>query len=294
MKPRSTSLLVLLFAGCVGENPPPEGAVSHPSLGRTAIDPPTKGILHMTFDDGPSSLYTREIVDTLVKHHVPATFFVVGSNIAGRRDLLDYERANGMQIGSHSYYHEAQPTLTEAVFKHRTLATKLNIGDRDGGRLYYRFPYGAAGDDQMRWLEKELDVDGKRYKAVGWNFDSQDWDFGKNYPAEEKSAAILPGEQDCGGAPNPFQDDMLGWVQFIARRVGGGVILFHDTTPITRDKLDAILTGFESPAEYWKSLDQTPDRKQRYQRYYQCRGVDPNQTFKFEPLHSGSWPSFVR
>lgn len=294
MRPDHAILFVLLLSGCVGENPPPEPAADYPSLGRTAFDPPTKGILHMTFDDGPSSLYTRDIVDTLVKHHVPATFFVVGNNIAGRRDLLDYERDQGMQIGNHSYYHEVQSTLTEGLFKHRTAATRVNIGDRDKGRLYYRFPYGAAGEDQMRWLEKELDLDGKHYKAVGWNMDSQDWDFGKNYPTQEQSDAIVPADEQCGGVPNPFQDDMLGWVQFLTRRDGGGVILFHDTTPITHDKLDAILTYLESPTQYWKSLDEAPERKQKYERYYQCRGVDASLTFKFEPLYSGSWPSFVR
>ena len=32
----------------------------------------------LTFDDGPDPVYTRQILDTLAKYHVPASFFVVG------------------------------------------------------------------------------------------------------------------------------------------------------------------------------------------------------------------------
>ena len=35
----------------------------------------------LTFDDGPHSKYTAEILDILKEYHVHATFFVVGSNV---------------------------------------------------------------------------------------------------------------------------------------------------------------------------------------------------------------------
>jgi peptidoglycan/xylan/chitin deacetylase (PgdA/CDA1 family) len=285
--------LVLPVAACIGSNGPIPAVKEYNDLGRTAVDPETPGILHLTFDDGPDE-ETREVVDTLVKHGVVATFFQMGKNISGRRDVLDYMQSKGMQIGNHTYYHESQPTLSEAVFKQHVSAVKANIGGRDNGRLYFRFPYGAAEQKQMDWLEKDLVFDGKRYKATGWNMDSQDWDFGADYPDTEFSTAILEDSVSCGGVPNPFQHDLVGWVQFITRKTKGGLILFHDIQPITRDKLDIIITYLKDPTAYWKSLDIDPTRKQTYTTYYQCEKANATIAFKFQALHSGAWPSFKR
>lgn len=58
----------------------------------------------MTFDDGPSQ-YTPKILDILEREHVPATFFVVGKNVAGREAVLQRMLADGNMIGNHSFTH---------------------------------------------------------------------------------------------------------------------------------------------------------------------------------------------
>ena len=282
-------LLAILVLGCACEGSdvtlpgPPDGG--WPDLGRTAIDKPTPGVLGLTFDDGPSQ-YTTDILAVLAKHQVHATFFVIGANIPGRRDVLDAEQAQGHQIGNHTFYHEIQPTLPQDLFDQRTLAVKANIGDRDNGNLYFRFPYGLAGQDQLGWLAA-LDVGGgTHYKPVGWNMDSQDWEF-----ASGTSASILDDAPSCGGQNNPFQADMVGWAEFLPRLIGGGVILFHDIEQVTHDHIDAILTGWQTPAAYWSSLPAAT--AQAYQTYYACEGASPNATFTFQSLDSGAWPSLA-
>mgnify|MGYP003694719891 CR=1 FL=1 len=37
----------------------------------------------MTFDDGPSEKLTPELLDILARHHIHATFFVIGKNVVG-------------------------------------------------------------------------------------------------------------------------------------------------------------------------------------------------------------------
>lgn len=276
-------LLMTLMLSCEGHNPSIAPDSTWDDLGRTSVDPPTPGVLALTFDDGPSEL-TPHILAVLAKHRAPATFFVIGRNIPGNRAILALEQRLGHAIGNHSFFHEPQPTLTEAVFRQRTLAVKANIGDRDGGKLYYRFPYGAAGTEQLRWLA-DLDVRGKRYKPVGWNIDSLDWQFGVDYP-KGPSASI---ESACADVPNPFQHDFVGWTQFAAREAEGGVILFHDVQAITRDALDEILTGFESPDAYWTSLP--ADLAALYRTYYACANVSPTTSFRFAALDEGPWPS---
>lgn len=300
MKPRWIAVPLVLFAistSCLGKNPAVEDLASqlarYPDKGRKAIDPiTTPGFLSLTFDDGPGP-YTKGIVDVLARHRIQATFFVVGRLIAGNRDVLEYARANGQQVGSHSFNHEPQPSLSEGEFKQRVRAVKSNIGDNDNGRLLFRFPFGAAGDDQLRWLS-EIDVDGRRYRPVGWHADSQDFDFDSEYPAQQYSDRILEDdnvadEGKCGEQANPFQADFLGWTQFIARKTKGGVMLFHDTKRITADYIEVILTGFESPESYWASLPQ--DKQAEYGQYYACEKVDRLFRLEFQTLWGGAWPT---
>src|SRR4051812_9806332 len=42
----------------------------------------------LTFDDGPCQPQTSNVLDSLKKHNVKATFFVIGKNIAGNEELI--------------------------------------------------------------------------------------------------------------------------------------------------------------------------------------------------------------
>jgi len=283
---------ILSMTACLGENPEPVNLAAiidtYPDKGRLAVDPHTQtGVISLTFDDGPSE-YTKDIIDTMVRHGAEGTFFMVGRLIPAHRDVLEYARAHGQQTASHSYNHEAQPGLSEEIFKSRIAAVHQNLENSDNGRLYFRFPYGAAGDDQMRWLS-ELDFGGHRYKPVGWHMDSQDFDYDGKYPEAPFSTNILDDTVECGGQKNPFQKDIVGWCQFIARKTEGGVMLFHDTKRITRDSLEDILSGFESPERYFASLP--ADLRAEYIKYYECEKVDRLMRFTHQPLWGGAWPS---
>lgn len=287
--------VALALAACVENNPTNQAATpAFDSLGQHAIDPPPPGVLHVTVDDGPSLEFTKDIIDVVTRHGAPSTFFVVGVNIPGKRELLAYAQQRGHQIGSHSYYHDAQPSLSHARFEHGLRAVKANIGRTDGDRLYFRFPYGQSEPEQLAWLA-QVDFGGRRYRPVGWNIDSQDWAFGLRYvPGQhlERSDAVSDVAGACNGVANPFIDDYVGWCQFVARKRGGGVMLFHDIQRITHDKLDEVLTGFENPAAYWAALERAdPARAAAYRAYYQCEAADPMLTFRYAALNSGHWPS---
>jgi peptidoglycan/xylan/chitin deacetylase (PgdA/CDA1 family) len=66
--------------------------------------PPGGRRIALTFDDGPSP-YTPRVLDVLEREDVPATFFVVGRNVAGREDLLMRMLAGGSMIANHSFTH---------------------------------------------------------------------------------------------------------------------------------------------------------------------------------------------
>ena len=76
-------------------------------------------IVFLTFDDGASTTVTPQILDTLEKENVKATFFVTGQNIERggeeARELIKREFNNGNAIANHSYthdYHTLYPNRT--------------------------------------------------------------------------------------------------------------------------------------------------------------------------------------
>jgi peptidoglycan/xylan/chitin deacetylase (PgdA/CDA1 family) len=65
--------------------------------------------ISLTFDDGPNEPYTSQILDTLQKFKVKATFFVVGENAEVFPETLRKEIEEGHEIGNHTYDHSVLP-----------------------------------------------------------------------------------------------------------------------------------------------------------------------------------------
>ena len=59
----------------------------------------------LTFDDGPSPVWTPKVLAILRRYQVPATFFVVGAHAASHPSLVRAELRAGDEIGSHTYTH---------------------------------------------------------------------------------------------------------------------------------------------------------------------------------------------
>jgi len=59
----------------------------------------------MTFDDGPSAKLTPKLLDLLAAHHIKATFFLIGQNVAQKPDIVAREVGEGHEIANHSWSH---------------------------------------------------------------------------------------------------------------------------------------------------------------------------------------------
>ena len=76
---------------------------------KTRVIDPSKKLVALTFDDGPSE-YTKRILRTLKQYDSVATFFVVGNRVELFEDVLKEELEIGCEIGNHTYEHKV---LTE-------------------------------------------------------------------------------------------------------------------------------------------------------------------------------------
>src|SRR5438094_146904 len=79
--------------------PPKEPAITFNSV---HVDGP---YIAMTFDDGPSAALTPKLLDLLAAHHIKATFFVIGENVAEPPEIVARAAREGHEIGNHSWSH---------------------------------------------------------------------------------------------------------------------------------------------------------------------------------------------
>jgi len=60
---------------------------------------------YLSFDDGPDPEHTPRLLDTLARHNVKASFFLVGEKIEQYPEIVQRIVADGHMIGNHSYSH---------------------------------------------------------------------------------------------------------------------------------------------------------------------------------------------
>ncbi len=59
----------------------------------------------LTFDDGPQSVYTPQLLDVLAAHDVKATFFLVGRHIEVNYELAQEIANSGHELANHTFTH---------------------------------------------------------------------------------------------------------------------------------------------------------------------------------------------
>jgi len=71
-------------------------------------------LIALTIDDSPSE-YTEEIMQILKANGATATFFVIGSQIMGRKEMLQDLIRNGNELGNHAMNDEPSRSLGDAT-----------------------------------------------------------------------------------------------------------------------------------------------------------------------------------
>ena len=147
----------------------------------------SKRMVALTFDDGPGP-YTRLAIAKLRKHHVRATFFLVGKQIRAYPGLAPLEKPVAA-IGDHTLTHPFLPALPHAEMVQEIAGAKALIEDViNRPVVLFRPPYEGrtpAIDSEVRSLGM---------LEVLWNVDSAD-SLGANYAGIERNvlAGLHPG-----------------------------------------------------------------------------------------------------
>lgn len=120
---------------------------------------------YLTFDDGPSTVVTGRILDTLKREKVKATFFIVGDRVYGREETLRRIAREGHSLGVHSMSHEYNKIYaSEGAFLQDIRDCAALIFSVTGIKpTLYRFPGGGTHAREKALAEEE------GFTVVGWN-----------------------------------------------------------------------------------------------------------------------------
>jgi peptidoglycan-N-acetylglucosamine deacetylase len=202
------SIAVVLAAGvllyfCV---PWAYGRWSRRALRQLAV---RRGRVLLTFDDGPGRRLTPAVLQLLAARNIKATFFLLGRNVQQNADIVRHIRAQGHEIGSHTYDHlhawKVAPwrSVSDIRLGQKAIDDALGVS---GGRYPFRPAYGKLNLITLLYLLA------KRIPIVYWTVDS-----GDTWPKNRREG---------------------GRASDLPRRAGGGVVLSHDFDRGTNDADD--------------------------------------------------------
>ncbi len=132
----------------------------------------------LTFDDGPDPVTTPAVLDSLARHNVPATFFVVGYRAEKSPQLLQLMAAQGHELGNHSYSHNYSQFKKNdiAIFQSEIERTNAIITVTTGQTpALFRPPGGYLSDRLVDFVNNYP----MTIAYWTWQQDSKDWKTGK-------------------------------------------------------------------------------------------------------------------
>ena len=185
--------------------------------------------IYLTFDAGFENGNTEAILDALKKHHVPATFFVVGTYIKNNPELIRRMKKEGHTVGNHTYHHPDMSQIsTKESFEKELQDVEAEYQKITGEEMtkFYRPPQGKYNEDNLR-MAKELG-----YHTFFWSLAYVDW-YEDDQPTKEEAF-----------------DKLL-------RRIHpGAIVLLHSTSKTNAEILDELLTKWEEMGYTFGSLEQ--------------------------------------
>lgn len=127
-------------------------------------------VIALTFDDGPYSPYTEQLLEVLDKEQVKATFFIVGEKALQKPELVRKVQQAGHEIALHSHVHRDQLKLSaEAVADNLAQGKAALEGITGVPTKFFRPPHGFKDWTVMAEAEKA------HLEVVNWSVIPRDW-----------------------------------------------------------------------------------------------------------------------
>ncbi len=134
---------------------------------RSNVDCSLMKCVALTFDDGPSTQFTPQLVNTLKQRRAVATFFVVGSRVYQRINILQQVVAGQNEIGNHTWSHANLTRLKDQDIASEITRTNDVITAAIGRPVIFMRPPSGAYDPRIAALA--------HMPLALWSVDPKDW-----------------------------------------------------------------------------------------------------------------------
>ena len=184
---------------------------------------PDGKVIYLTFDDGPSA-YTQKLLDVLAKYDVKVTFFVVGTNVSARSELVKAMAEAGHSIGLHSMNHDfakiyaSTDAFVQDMYELQALIQK-NAGVT---ATLLRFPGGTSNTVSKNYCKGVMTQLVRTVTDLGFRY--FDWNVDSN---------------DAGGAKTA--DEVFNNVTKGISGLKAAYVLMHDTKSYSVDAVERII-----------------------------------------------------
>lgn len=188
----------------------------------------SKKVIYLTFDSGYDAGYMPKILDTLKKHNIKATFFVVGTLIKSDPELIKKISDEGHIIGNHTMHHPNMSKIaTFENFKKEIEDVEILYKDATGKDMakFYRPPQGIFNEENLKMASN------LGYKTIFWSLAYVDWNK-NNQPSKE-----------------------VAFNKLLPRLHNGAILLLHSTSKTNSEILDELITKIEELGYTFESLD---------------------------------------
>lgn len=115
----------------------------------------TKKLVSLTFDDGPNTTTTMQVLDLIEQYGITASFFVIGNNITAESEgSMKRAVKLGCEIENHSRTHPAMPEMTAEEIAAEIKFTSDKVEAAVGRKpRFFRPPYIAYNDVMYDTIE---------------------------------------------------------------------------------------------------------------------------------------------
>lgn len=181
-------------------------------------------VVSLTFDCAWGAEDMTDILNTLKKENVKATFFVLGQWAEKYPDVIKQIVADGHDVANHSDTHPHITQLSDEEIKSEILNANKKIEEISGkNNILFRAPYGEYNDNVIK---AATDLG---YYTIQWNVDSLDW-------------------------KNPGQDAIVNRVT--SKIVPGSIILMHNGTQDTAKALPILISKLKADGYTFKATSE--------------------------------------
>ena len=122
----------------------------------------------LTFDDGPSGIYTARLLDGLYDRGAKATFLLCGYRMVQFPELTQRIHDEGHEIGLHGYSHNNMQEMSRRTIAQEIMDTEALLPE--GCRARFLRPPGGFLSDPVVEVAKARDL-----PILKWSVDPKDW-----------------------------------------------------------------------------------------------------------------------